>query len=235
MAGIGRLLKKHSKLVTAIAAILAVYALYQLNYPSGVLRYKLNITFLIDDKLVTKSAVQELIVSKNPAWFSNSGSNLTSSVRGEAVIASLPEIGKVFAVMRVNLANAGKSYRHMVPISCEIAKNFPERGRQFVFNRINFKGTCVVSEDWYPMFVYFQDIADPKSVTSLTPDEMRILSNGRVSIEKVTIETTDLEAQDAIRDELPWIDEEAGGFLGGRYSDGNRYSLRVADFISPER
>ncbi len=196
-------------------------------------RYKMTVEIETPEGIKTGSSVREVTILFMPTGNTHPKDrkyNNYISMKGEAVVVDLGERGTVFAILSGPLL--GVDYGKRIPFyvfphdppggTIEGAKYYSE-----------LKGKKVLEPTYYPMFVTFTDLDDPKSVVSLLryksndsyPRKYTIEENyfekyfGQgVKLKSVTLEMTDEEVIWKIKPYLQWLHE----FYNKRL-DGNRY------------
>ena len=72
-----------------------------------------------------------------------------------------------------------------------------------------------LSRDQYPMLVMFENIADPKTVREVDPQNLAEAFGAGVNLKRMTLEITDEPTTSKIEAKLPWLKEINGGYLHG--------------------
>ncbi len=223
-------MKKIPKFVWVLMALLVgAYAAWSIAYPSGTWRYKMTVTVETPEGIKTGSAVREVYV----AAFPKLSPHMLPTVRlkGEAVVVDLEPRGVLFALL--SGYKIGADYGSDLPGYVFYPKGWlSDKG---IREMSTLKaGPTELDPTWYPKFVRFRDIADPKTVENL----LELESDGKhpssftikkdrfaeafgagVKLKSVTIEMTDEPVTWGVERWLPWLPE-----YYNKMFDGLRYN-----------
>lgn len=162
---------------------------------------------------------------------------------GEAVPVDLGKRGVLF-ILLTSADDLGLAY------------GMPEETIQATFGRDNgggdkaylenarrmksISGAHAVPRRMYPRFVWFPDMADPKSVQEADPDNLAATFGDGVQLHGLTVEiTNDRRTKGVIEKYLPWFANYKGGYLSGQTSrpvPGQLYeTLSSRDFMGESR
>lgn len=184
----------------------------------------------------TGSAVREVDVACGPQFLPDVIPCIPH-VKGEAVIVNLGKRGVLFALMRG--ADGNEDYGTNI-----VYRAFPSGkwnyGPEGVQHYLALKhAKAVLPPALYPMFVYFKNLKDPKTVESLitihsngqlgdkgevTQDRMAEVFGKGVKLKEVTIELTHDSVTWGLEKWLPWLPSRkyTRGYLGGTPENWNQ-------------
>ena len=152
---------QYKKTLVFMALIGVLVGWYNFERPSATVRYKLTVEIDTPEGVKTGSAVREVTVWRN--WPHLGGPPILSSVLGEAVVVDLGARGVVFALLRGGdgVDDARRFLEKALP-------NATRNAHEYVRYYKNIKSAKrILSSDAYPLFVYFRDHQDPKTVDVL--------------------------------------------------------------------
>lgn len=225
------------------AMIVAIYAAWNIAYPSGTWRYKMTVTVETPEGIKTGSAAREIHVAAEPRIPESAPH---PQVIGEAIVIDLEKRGQLFALL-------GSDYAYAI-----VYKAFPSASPPRSPDGIRYysqlkAGTKVLALEQYPVFVHFKDVNDPKTVeyaygrvyctirdkncTRGAPyqlDRLEEIYGQGVRIKEVTIEMTDEPVTWEITRWLPWLSRLKSGYLSGKRSSFGlmpKDQLQINDFI----
>lgn len=218
-------MKKSSKaflnLAILVGAITACSIAWSEAYPSGTWRYKMTVSVDTPEGVKTGSAVREVIAKREPKIAESPGA--TAKLIGEAIVIDLGKRGVLFAVMNWN------DYTY-------VFKTFPGppglsvEGIKYYSSLKNSK--TKIENKHAPMFVYFKDISDPKTVKIIRQKTDPVVDRtygkenivnfpeafgAGVDLKEITIEMTDEPITWSVDNYLPWLSsrKKIKGYLGG--------------------
>ncbi len=224
------------KLVIFVVVCVAIYAAWNIAYPSGSWRYKLTVEVETPEGLKTGSAVREVHAYYFPQLTPEMGKFHASLKNGEAVVIDLGSLGVVFALNR--------TYKRGVDGGFAILQEaYPVSPRKSAPKKTPPK---VLQQEQYPIFVRFVDPADPKTVENLL--DMQTCEGARgsegklcvkndrfaeafgegVKLKSVTIAISDEPVTTGVVERyLPWILTIGKGNLGGGKFSGSLFYERL--------
>ena len=153
---------QYKKTLIFLALIAALVIAYKAVYPTATVRYKLTVEIDTPEGVKTGSAVRKITIWRQPQLLPDIPT-IQSDVAGEAVVVDLGRRGVVLGLLR----GAGGAYEGHRFLEKALP---PPRGsaREYVLYYKNLdKAYRTLNPETYPGFVYFRDMKDPKTVTSL--------------------------------------------------------------------
>ncbi|WP_374131278.1 hypothetical protein [Sphingomonas sp. 28-62-20] len=201
------------------------------RYPTY--RYRLTVEVETPEGLRTGSSVIEVTTRlAGPYSIPNPGQVLHSS-RGEAVSVDLGRRGILFALLRSEMAE-GWTHNLMFllapPVPRSVNRGLPNSSDLDFDMRMKatlaLTGARVIPRDFaefpeswrepgnpptgWPMMVRFRDLADPKSVEKINPDDLSASFGAGVKLRRITAERTDDPVTSGILARLPWLKHTEG-------------------------
>ena len=174
--------------------------------PVHSLRYKLALEVETPEGLKTGASVIELRAADGPRSLAGLGAGHSGVVaqRGEAVAVDLGQRGVLFALLSAD----GNRKKSLQEIDFVFAA-FPREGRQ-AYDEImrglaKSKPKTQIPLDILPMLVRFRDIADPKSVERVDPNNLAAAFGPGVTLKRATLEITDQPITTGIEKRLGWL------------------------------
>ncbi len=168
-------------------------------------RYRLTVEVDTPEGLKTGSSVVEVesAVARFPhasAW---------SSHRGEAVAVDLGSRGVLFALL-----GGPKNPDWANGIATSVLTSDPPSGggagledwADRVRSIAGISRPGEVPPQWYPFMVRFRDIADPRTVEEVEPEELSRAFGPGVRIRRIWLQITEDEVEFTLKHRLPWWD-----------------------------
>ena len=170
--------------------------------PVHSLRYKLALDVETPEGLKTGASVVQLSVRHITAI--DVGGSFPREIRGEAIAVDLGRRGLLFALLSAD----GNRKKSLQEIDFVFAA-FPREGRQ-AYDEImrglaKSKPKTQIPLDILPMLVCFRDIADPKSVERVDPNNLAAAFGPGVTLKRATLGITDQPITTGIEKRLPWL------------------------------
>lgn len=199
------------------------------NFPAY--RYRLTVEVDTPEGLRTGSSVIEVHTSVASDYSIPTPGVVGYRVRGEAVAVDLGPRGDLFALLRTENDLDWPGY-----IMFRMARGLPHahvQGGKYDRNR-NFQAqfaAMLENRDLValpskfpsppfpkgmvarPLLVGFKDIADPKSVERLDPDDLAITYGEGVRLRRITVQLTDDPVTTGIVRMLPWLPKQRGSLF----------------------
>ncbi|MFA5990132.1 MAG: hypothetical protein WC803_11070 [Sphingomonas sp.] len=201
------------------------------TYPTY--RYRLTVEVDTPEGLRTGSSVIEVTTRlAGPYSIPNPGQVIHSS-RGEAVTVDLGRRGILFSLLRSEMAE-GWTHNLMFllapPVPRSVNRGLPNASDLDFDMRMKstlaLTGARVIPRDFaefpaswrepgnpptgWPMMVRFRDLADPKSVEKVNPDDLSTSFGAGVKLRRITAERTDDPVTSGILARLPWLEHTQG-------------------------
>jgi hypothetical protein len=193
-------------------------------------RYRLTVEVDTPEGLKRGSSVIEVKTRRASQNAIPSPGLLSHKVRGEAVTVDLGARGVMFALLRSDTDN---DWASRVLFALARTVSFEEiKGREantafdLRFNdMMSLKGAQVLPRYFrdlppngkdaniptaYPMLVRFGDIADPKTVAKVDPDDLAASFGKGVTLRRITIERTKDQVTTGIERRLGWLPTQKG-------------------------
>ena len=206
----------------------------QMKEKENVWRYRMTVEIDTPEGVKSGSVVREVIYFTGTPKPSPYAPRI--QVKGEAIPIDLGKRGVVFAIMS---GGAIPDYGYYI-----VFKAFPSpkppltpEGLQY-YNQLK-DGKATIESKFYPTFVAFKDLKNPKSVELVyqikkhekaenhwtnpqyfAADNFERFSGKGVHIKSVSIEMTQDKVTWGIEKWLPWILENKGGYLDGQLTGG---------------
>ena len=207
------------------------------EYPSTKIRYKMTVEVDTPEGIKTGSAVREISMVSRPMMLGESNDTHVKFEKGEAVVVDLGQRGVLFATLGSatdpvwTLLNAFQS---------PCAEGAVSRCSVKYYSSLKLGEKAQLSIRYYPMFVTFEDLNDPKSAKSVLemkscpdpetgiPDNSRCIEKDRfeeifgqgVRLRSVMVEVTDQAFQPVVGQYLSWL-----GKVYGYQLDGERFHM----------
>jgi len=103
----------------------------------------------------------------------------------------------------------------------------PRSVRGDVRTLAHLRETRLLPPKSYPMLVAFRDIADPKSVYELQPDDLSPALGPGARVISMTIEMTGDRVTYAIDKRLPWVAGTGGNLKGEKFTTSNEFAATL--------
>lgn len=131
----------------------------------------------------------------------NAVGNYPSSYSGEATVVEVAPGRYLFALI-------GEKSKYIAQYTFHEQFGTSRADYQKLLPEIEkFRGTADVPRDRYPLLVTFADIADPKTVQKVDPDNLAASFGPGVSLKRITLEITDEKVTQKIETLLPWLEK----------------------------
>jgi hypothetical protein len=192
-------------------------------------RYRLTVEVDTPEGLKSGSSVIEVSTSKSGASSIPSPNTISTRIRGEAVAVDMGERGTLFALLRseesVDWA-AGPLLTIVPDVPYKDIEDILEKENRDPSFDIRMNKLYKLSGQYelprhysnaqrrpkpsdpptaYPMMVTFKDMANPKSVTKIDPDNLAEFFGEGVKLTRITVERTDEDVTDTIEHKLAWL------------------------------
>ncbi|OYY70391.1 MAG: hypothetical protein B7Y47_10430 [Sphingomonas sp. 28-63-12] len=201
------------------------------RYPTY--RYRLTVEVDTPEGLRTGSSVIEVRTRISGRYSIPNPGQVIHSIRGEAVAVDLGRRGILFALLRSEQLIDWAStvlFLKASPVPLSVTRGLPNSS-QVAFD-IRFKaalalvGPQVIPRDYpdrigsrhkpgdppsaWPMMVRFRNLADPKSVEKINPDDLSASFGAGVKLRRITAERTEDSVTSGILARLPWLAHAQG-------------------------
>jgi hypothetical protein len=210
------------------------------EYPSATIRYKMTVEVETPEGIKTGSAVREISMVSRPMRMGEMNDTHMRLEKGEAVVVDLGQRGVLFATLG-SATDPVWSLLNAFPSPC--AEGAVSRCSVKYYSSLKPGDSAQLSTRYYPMFVAFGDLNDPKSAKNVLemkscpdpatgiPDNSRCIDKdhfeetfGRgVRLRFVVIEITKADIEFVVRKILPWLPNYYNKRL-----DGQRFSFANA-------
>lgn len=201
----------------SLAATLLLAGCSALADPTPDYRYRLTVEVETPEGVKTGSSVIEVRTRIAGQYSFPDPGQVITRVQGEAVTVDLGTRGLLFALLRsddnVGWANGPLFAFAPLPPYKKGEKRYIKwfdamlklRGQTFTLPRYFEKPvTFDKPPSGYPMLVRFKDVADPKSVERVDPDDMAKTFGKGVNIKQITVALTDDPVTGGIKTNFPW-------------------------------
>jgi len=204
-------------------------------------RYRLTVEIETPARLRTGSSVIEVrTVDRGRGFPGPEAGGIRHGVVGDAIYLKLPDGRYIFAILQDNGPN---------PTNFPSAAPFWAFDNQLPADRSNYhqvhraltqaEGKAVLLPEHYPAFVMFENIMQPQTVQSVSPDNFK--NELGVELRSVTVEITDDPVEDDIASILPWATPQKmktmldGSRIRNSSELANEISLRSFRLYDPEK
>ncbi len=193
--------------------------------PSEEFRYRLTVEVETPGGMKSGSSVIEVRAVKNSDWLTPEARGHRYSFKGEAVAVDLPGGRTLFALLKMDAGgdNVDEIPWHVFADRIADTRDPLEQMRIMRAWKDTAQGGIVVpptrqeyyykngkridrAVSNYPMLVTFTDIADPKSVARVEPDNLTAAFGPGVTLKRITVQVTDDEVTKGIEKRLGWLD-----------------------------
>jgi hypothetical protein len=193
--------------------------------PSVTFHYKL--TLVVDDngKQSTGSSVVEVNREDTSKYFGNSLGGFGGKFKGEAVAVDLGEKGVLFALLKGDGSVDYPLFIFMKAFPSYFAESNNSASVSVIddmrkLNNARPRPKAELPVDKIPMLVRFRDIADPKTVELVDPNDLEKTFGKGVKLVSATLEMTDdwWVTTGIMKKYLSWFDkwQEHGGTISGK-------------------
>lgn len=178
-------------------------------WPTYTNRFRFEITFDVDGKLVSGSVIQGLTVGGSPFVIS-SGSQISYDASGQALALEFPEYGTVFVTTQMyckdgTIQNWCGSTNTLVTKACGIERNPGEDYRVYVRKFRNLTGECDVPQTLLPVIVRFLDESVHKSARAVALDAAGKVEETDIRFLNAKITFTNAPLTTGLEKRLPWL------------------------------
>lgn len=208
-------MKRYIVLGLLITAIAFVYV--RSTTPKASLRYRMTVDIQTPKGPKTGSAVQELVLWRQRlipppgAGGSDWGGGYTSY--GEAPFVDLGNGQILFATLR-----DGRYQREITSLSLqglgvfELRKRFPDSDTRILNELIKTKPLNVLKREHYPMLAIFTDMAEPKSLVEVSPDNLAARFGPGTTLDRITFQAVDrsMPLTTAVTSRFPALTRQRG-------------------------
>jgi hypothetical protein len=204
-------------LIIVIAFILIVFHPYTWNQ-------KLIISVETPEGVITASSVVAVkVVSHDPCPLKGIAACVSNGYRGEAVVLRLPHGNFLFVLLPHNPQQFAQD-TFKGPIYGRERYDPEEMYRLFKPSL----DPAPVPREKYPLFVFFEDIADASSVKEVNPDDLSASFGPGYALKSLTLEITRDRQTSRVKKVLPWLDE----YVGIQFDFSDRPSLDAKNKIA---
>lgn len=181
-------------------------------------RYRARMTVEVETPqgLRTGSSVLEILAGKTMSLTPESA-KAQVELHGEAVAVDLPGGETLFALLRTAINDQSLQRA----ITAALDPNF-EGGAEGFLESVpklgrpeNVGRSAVLPASSYPVLVRFRNIADPKSVEAVDPNNLPGRSEAGVALRRITVTVTNGAVTSEIEKRLPWLPGLHGSYLDG--------------------
>ncbi|MBZ0164882.1 MAG: hypothetical protein K8H74_19495 [Notoacmeibacter sp.] len=181
-------MKRGTKILAVIAGAAFVGWLgWRLAYPSYSWRQKLTVTVETPEgDTLSASSVSEVAVTFQPKLLPEIPP-IRRSFRGEAAVLEIPGGGFLFVLLR---GPGGPDYMMSVAITV-FQDLLPPHSSRSIFSKLSgMRESREIPPNHYPLMVTFGDIADPKTVKRVDPDNLAASFGPGTRLTSVTLTIT---------------------------------------------
>jgi hypothetical protein len=197
-------------IIITLGGIVTTWWLFE-YWPSSSNRFRFEITFEIDGKLISGNVVQGLTVSGGP-FLPSAGSNIGYRARGQALLLDLPEIGTAFVTMQMyckdgSVRNWCGSTGVLVSKACGLERIPGEDYRSYVRKYRHLSGECDVPQSLLPVIVRFLDESEQESARVVALDASGRIEGTNIRFLRAKIKFTNALLNTGLEKRLPWLVE----------------------------
>ena len=171
--------------------------------PVHSLRYKLALDVETPEGLKTGASVVQLSVRHITAI--DVGGSFPREIRGEAVAVDLGQRGLLFALLSADGDRKTSKSAEKIAQAALGFKGGNETLLPWIDSAQAAKLKAAVPAELLPMLVRFRDIADPKSVERVDPNNLAAAFGPGVTLKRATLEITDEPITTGIEKRLGWM------------------------------
>ena len=175
--------------------------------PVHSLRYKLALEVETPEGLKTGASVVQLSVRHITAI--DVGGSFPREIRGEAVAVDLGRRGLLFALLSADGDRKTSKSAENIAQAALGFKGGNETLLPWIDSAQAAKLKAAVPAEFLPMLVTFRDIADPKTVERVDPNNLAAAFGPGVTLKRATLEITDEPITTGIEKRLGWLE---GGY-----------------------
>ena len=180
-----------------IAAILALYGLYKLSYPTQSWRQNITITVTTPEGEKTGSSVQSVTWTPNPIF--KDGASEHVNMQGEAVAVEVAPGKFLFALLTGPLGPEHMGWVARRLFGAKAADDYA------AIRAARGKGPADLPTALIPMLVTFKDINDPKTVERVDPNNLAEAFGQGVRLARASIEITNDPVTTGIEKKIGWL------------------------------
>jgi hypothetical protein len=189
-------------LAVLLAVVVAVYAVYKLNFPTYSYRYRLEISLSVDEKVHTGSSVIEVTWGCGPKMAGLG--QCASSLGGQATVVDLGSRGVVVATLYTG-ENVSPVPDGAVDATWLCANAFGNRSTTEELPKLPLlKGRRGLSPNNLPRLVWFSNPADPQSARKVTIENVANILDPTARFTEAFVEITRDPIVVDIAKKLPW-------------------------------
>ncbi|MDP2206479.1 MAG: hypothetical protein Q8K65_09260 [Alphaproteobacteria bacterium] len=212
------------------------------GYPSAKIRYKMTVEVDTPEGIKAGFAVREISMVSRPMLLGVSNDTHVKLEKGEAVVVDLGQRGVLFATLG-SATDSVWTLLNAFPSPC--AEGAVSRCSVKYYSSLKVGEKAQLPARYYPMFVAFEDLNDPKSAKNVLemkscPDPATGIPNNSRCVEKdrfeeifgqgvrlrsVTVEVTDADVETVVQRILPWLPDYYDKRL-----DGQRFGSSDAEY-----
>ena len=180
--------------------MLAVYAAWQVAYPSYTIHYRLSLTATVDGKSVMGSGVITVEYTARPNILHNE--RVGARAHGQAVMLDLGKRGALFALLATS-PNSHSAATMLIP-NAWWQRHFVHPDNMRLLKTL--RGSKNLSFEMLPMLVRFRDINAPVSVELVDPNDLSASFGSGVKLDGALIEITDQPVTLGLNKKLTWLE-----------------------------
>jgi hypothetical protein len=195
------------RLVLALVLLAAVAGCDAIGLSSWNWNQRLALEVETPEGVKTGGSVIAVKATRGWKWLPGEGrGGIGTRVKGEAAVVEIAPGKYLFALIDGD-DEAELAFTLFFP---DPAPSTFERARQLETLRV----ARAVPRDRYPLLAIFDDIADPRTVRRVDPDNLAATFGPGVSLRRITLEITDEKVtKGKIKSLLPWLDWSREQFL----------------------
>jgi hypothetical protein len=186
-------------------------------------RYRLTVEVETPEGLKTGSSVIEVHTAKASRYSIPTPGAISYRFRGEAVAVELGSRGTLFALLRSPDENDWPA--QVMFLLTRYSEEGGDAGFRKTYDAMLANRNAITLPQTFPdvghlrnrkarpMLVRFRDIADPKTVESVDPDNLTSTFGKGVKLKRITVQLTDDEVTKGIEKRLVWLLNQRGSLI----------------------
>lgn len=186
--------------------LVAAYVVYSFAYPTGKLRYRMNVEIVIDGKRYAGSGVIEVRFRPKAKWML-AGSGVSTSVNGQAIVLESDSKGLILVLLTGPPADVtggfGGGPAHLLVKQFDLASSVGSLDADTISSLPGIDAKKSLSASEMPAVLHLSDPETPASARLLKLIDPE--HGPKAKLLSATIETTRDPITDGIEEHVPWV------------------------------